>query len=127
MRRCCECGRTDSRELWRLLAVAPSVELRPLVAGTPAQPFLEPENARMFGSIRAVAGSAAAALEYVQAQRARGVLGPPLGARRSGRTVPALRRRADRGAALDHRHLGATGDLRGHESTRGGSAPVVHR
>jgi hypothetical protein len=72
MRRCCECGRTDSRELWRLLTVAPSVELRPLVAGTPAQPFLEPENARMFGSIRAVAGSAAAAFEYVQAQRARG-------------------------------------------------------
>jgi type IV secretory pathway TraG/TraD family ATPase VirD4 len=72
MRRCCERGRTDSRELWRLLTVAPSVELRPLVAGTPAQPFLEPENARMFGSIRAVAGSAAAAFEYVQAQRARG-------------------------------------------------------
>ncbi len=71
LRRCCECGRTDSRELWRLLTVAASAELRPLVAGTPAQPFLEPENARMFGSIRAVAGSAAAAFEYVQAQRAR--------------------------------------------------------
>jgi type IV secretory pathway TraG/TraD family ATPase VirD4 len=71
MRRCCECGRCDSRELWRLLTAAPSAELRPLVAGTPAQPFLEPENARMFGSIRAVAGSAAAAFEYVQAQRAR--------------------------------------------------------
>src|SRR5438309_4224013 len=70
-RRCHESGRRDSGELWRLLTVAPSVELRPLVAGSPAQPFLDPENARMFGSIRSVAGSAAAALQYLQAQRAR--------------------------------------------------------
>jgi type IV secretory pathway TraG/TraD family ATPase VirD4 len=71
VRRCREIGRPDAAELWRLIAMAPSAELRPLVAGTPAQPFLEPENARMFGSIRSVAGSAAAALEHVQAQRAR--------------------------------------------------------
>ena len=71
VRRCHEIGRRDALELWRLIAMAPSVELRPIVAGTPAQPFLEPENARMFGSIRSVAGSAAAALEHVQAQRAR--------------------------------------------------------
>jgi type IV secretory pathway TraG/TraD family ATPase VirD4 len=70
-RRCCESGCRDSSELWRLLTVAATGELRALVAGSPAQPFLEPENARMFGSIRSVAGSAAAALEYVQAQRAR--------------------------------------------------------
>jgi len=70
-RRCCESGRRDASELWRLLTVAPSSELRPVVAGSPAQPFLEPENARMFGSIRSVAASAAAALEYVHAQRAR--------------------------------------------------------
>ncbi|GAC1461330.1 MAG: hypothetical protein PVSMB6_21710 [Steroidobacteraceae bacterium] len=70
-RRCWECGRRDPEELWRLLTIANSAELRPVVAGTPAQPFLEPENARMFGSIRSVAGSAAAAFEYVQAQRAR--------------------------------------------------------
>jgi len=70
-RRCCESGRRDPSELWRLLAVAPASELRSLVAGSPAQPFLEPENARMFGSIRSVAASAAVALEYVQAQRAR--------------------------------------------------------
>ena len=49
-----------------------SAELRPVVAGSPAQPFLDPENARMFSSIRSVAVSAAAALEYVAAQRARG-------------------------------------------------------
>ena len=71
-RRCCERGWRDAGELWRLLTIAGSEELRPLVAGSPAQPFLEPENARMFGSIRSVAGSAAAALEFVQAQRARG-------------------------------------------------------
>jgi type IV secretory pathway TraG/TraD family ATPase VirD4 len=70
-RRCCESGWNDPSELWRLLTVATSSELRGLVAGSPAQPFLEPENARMFGSIRSVAGSAAVALEYVQAQRAR--------------------------------------------------------
>jgi type IV secretory pathway TraG/TraD family ATPase VirD4 len=63
VRRSGELGRRDAAELWRLL--------RPLVAGTPAQPFLEPENARMFGSIRSVAGSAASALEHVRAQRAR--------------------------------------------------------
>ena len=71
IRRCCEFDRKDQAELWRLLTVASSAELRPVVAGTPAQPYLEPENARMFGSIRSVAGSAAAAFEYVQAQRAR--------------------------------------------------------
>ena len=70
-RRCCESGRHDPSELWRLLTVASSSELRALVAGSPAQPFLEPENARMFGSIRSVAGSAAVALEFVRAQRAR--------------------------------------------------------
>jgi type IV secretory pathway TraG/TraD family ATPase VirD4 len=45
-------------------------ELRPVVAGTPAQPFLDPENARMFGSIRSVGVSALAALEHVARQRA---------------------------------------------------------
>lgn len=71
VRRCHEMGRRDAGELWRLIAVAPSAELRPMVAGTPAQPFLEPENARMFGSIRSVAGSACSALEHVRTQRAR--------------------------------------------------------
>lgn len=69
-RRCHRDGRRDPAELWRLLTVASSEELRPIVAGTPAQPFLDPDNTRMFGSIRSVAGSAIAAFEYVQAQRA---------------------------------------------------------
>src|SRR5450631_1890369 len=61
--------RSNCGELWRLLAVASGDELRVVVAGTPAQPFLDSENARMFGSIRSVAVSAMAALEYIQAQR----------------------------------------------------------
>jgi type IV secretory pathway TraG/TraD family ATPase VirD4 len=69
-RRCLQSGWRDPADLWRLLAVASCDELRPLVAGTPAQPFLDPDNARMFGSIRSVTGSAIAALEYVKAQRA---------------------------------------------------------
>src|SRR3984885_14898717 len=62
--------RRDPAELWRLLAIATAEELRAVVAGTPAQPFLEPDNARMFASIRSVAVSAMAAIEYIQAQRA---------------------------------------------------------
>jgi type IV secretory pathway TraG/TraD family ATPase VirD4 len=57
-------------ELWRLLAMASIDELRPILAGSPAQPFLDPDNARMFGSIRAVTMSAIAAFEYIQCQRA---------------------------------------------------------
>jgi type IV secretory pathway TraG/TraD family ATPase VirD4 len=70
-RRCHETGERDPAELWRLLTIASSNELRPIVAGTPAQPFLEPENARMFGSIRSVTASAVAAFEHVAAQRGR--------------------------------------------------------
>jgi len=70
MRQCRAQKRRDCAELWRLLAVAPSEELQPIVAGTPAQPFLDPENARMFGSIRSVTVSAIAAFEHMQAQRA---------------------------------------------------------
>jgi type IV secretory pathway TraG/TraD family ATPase VirD4 len=70
LRRCYQNQLHDVGELWRLVAVAPSSELRPIVFDTPAQPFLEPDNARMFGSIRSVAGSAAAALAYIKDQRA---------------------------------------------------------
>src|SRR6202167_2971166 len=63
-------GLRNLAELWRLLTTASMEELRPIVDGTPAQPFLDPDNARMFGSIRSVTGSAIAALEYIQVQRA---------------------------------------------------------
>jgi type IV secretory pathway TraG/TraD family ATPase VirD4 len=70
IRRCHSAGASNAANLWRLLMVASADELRPIVAGTPAQPFLDPDNARMFGSIRSVAGSAMAAFEYIQNQRA---------------------------------------------------------
>ncbi|MDB6085390.1 MAG: Type conjugative transfer system coupling protein TraD [Gammaproteobacteria bacterium] len=69
LRRCRLENHRSSDELWRLVAVASGDELRCVVANTPAQPFLDPENARMFGSIRSVAVSAMAALEHIQAQR----------------------------------------------------------
>jgi type IV secretory pathway TraG/TraD family ATPase VirD4 len=70
LRSCCGSNRADCAELWRLMSEASPEELRPVVAGTPAQPFLDPDNARMFGSIRSVAVSSLAALEHVARQRA---------------------------------------------------------
>jgi type IV secretory pathway TraG/TraD family ATPase VirD4 len=58
-------GVRDARELFRLLVVADSRELRELVRYTPAQPFLEEHNSRMFDSIRSVTSSAIGALEHV--------------------------------------------------------------
>ena len=63
-------GINDVAELYRLMVVANTTELRALVAGTPAQPFLEEHNGRMFDSIRSVASSAVSALEYIAAQPA---------------------------------------------------------
>ena len=98
LRRCHADGQRDPAQLWRLLAVADSDELRAIVAGTPAQPFLEPDNARMFGSIRSVAVSAMAAFEYIQSQR-----GAPFSVRawiRAGRGVLFIPYRAGQIAAL---------------------------
>lgn len=67
----------DGRELWRLIAVAGADELRPLLADTPAQSFLDPQNARMFGSLRAIAVAAMRPLEFVRWQ-----VGPPFSVRR---------------------------------------------
>jgi type IV secretory pathway TraG/TraD family ATPase VirD4 len=69
LRRCQIERRNSAAELWRLLAVAGLPELRTLLMDTPAQPFLDPDNARMFGSIRAVAVSAMASLEHIRTQR----------------------------------------------------------
>ncbi len=55
-------------ELYRLLVVADSDELRTLVRGTPAQPFLDEHNSRMFDSIRSVTSSAVGALEHISRQ-----------------------------------------------------------
>jgi hypothetical protein len=62
-------GVRDVRELYRLLVVADTQELRTLTRGTPAQPFLDEHNVRMFDSIRSVTSSAVGALEYVAGQR----------------------------------------------------------
>jgi type IV secretory pathway TraG/TraD family ATPase VirD4 len=69
-------GSREVSELYRLLVVAGTSELKTLVAGTPAQPFLEEHNGRMFDSIRSVTSSAVGALEYVSRQR-----GAPLSVR----------------------------------------------
>jgi type IV secretory pathway TraG/TraD family ATPase VirD4 len=61
-------GNREVSELYRLLVVAGTTELKTLVAGTPAQPFLEEHNGRMFDSIRSVTSSAVSALEYVSRQ-----------------------------------------------------------
>jgi len=62
-------GVRDVGELYRLVAMAPINELRTLVGGTPAQPFLEEHNLRMFDSIRSVASSAVGSLEHVAHQQ----------------------------------------------------------
>ena len=64
-------GVTDDRELFRLLKAAPVEELRKMLAGTAAGPFLEEGNEKMFGSIRSVASSAVRALEYTTQQQAK--------------------------------------------------------
>jgi type IV secretory pathway TraG/TraD family ATPase VirD4 len=70
LRRCHARGGHDMGNVWRLLSMASVEELRPIVADSPAQPFLDPDNARMFSSIRSVTGSAVAAFEHIQTQRA---------------------------------------------------------
>src|SRR5882724_2113147 len=67
-----EAGTQDVDELYRLLVVADRGELRALVRGTPAQPFLNEDNSRMFDSIRSVTSSAVGALQYIGRQTAQG-------------------------------------------------------
>jgi hypothetical protein len=57
-------------ELYRLLTSAPDTEIRMLLAGTPAGPFVEEGNERMFKSIRSVAASALGVLKYTTRQQA---------------------------------------------------------
>jgi type IV secretory pathway TraG/TraD family ATPase VirD4 len=60
----------DESELFRLLTAAPREELRIMLAGTPAGPFLEEGNEKMFGSIRSVTGAAVRGLEHTTRQQA---------------------------------------------------------
>lgn len=84
-------GVSDVRELYRLLVVAGTSELKTLVAGTPAQPFLEEHNGRMFDSIRSVTSSAVAALAYVSRQAG----GTPFSVRRWTRGAAEAEQGAD--------------------------------
>lgn len=68
-RRAHEAGVEDVGELHRLLVIAEPRELRELLAGTAAQPFLDEHNTRMFDSIRSVTSSSVTALEYIGQQR----------------------------------------------------------
>jgi hypothetical protein len=63
-------GVTEVSELYRLLVVAEPKELRALLEGTPAQPFLSEHNGRMFDSIRSVASSAVSTLDVIGQQTA---------------------------------------------------------
>jgi type IV secretory pathway TraG/TraD family ATPase VirD4 len=86
------CGIRETTELYRLLASAPLDELRILLEGTPAGPFVQGGNERMFGSIRSVTAHAVSALEFINRQHSvlfsvrrwvqegRGVLFLPYGA-----------------------------------------------
>src|SRR5207237_5440394 len=59
---------TDDREVYRLVAKASVKELKLLLAGTAAGPFLEEGNERMFGSVRSTASSAVRVLDYTTRQ-----------------------------------------------------------
>jgi type IV secretory pathway TraG/TraD family ATPase VirD4 len=67
-----EGGVSDVGELYRLLVVAEAGELRGLLHGTPAQPFLDEHNSRMFDSIRSVTSSAVGSLDYISQQKSAG-------------------------------------------------------
>jgi type IV secretory pathway TraG/TraD family ATPase VirD4 len=67
-----EAGIRDVDELYRLLVVANTDELRGLARGTPAQPFLEEHNTRMFDSIRSVTASAVESLQHFGRQQTQG-------------------------------------------------------
>jgi len=62
-------GHESVHELVRLISCASLEELRILLEGTSAQPFLEEGNERMFASLRSVTVAAIAPLTHVQAQR----------------------------------------------------------
>jgi hypothetical protein len=59
----------DDEEIFRLVTKASRDELKLLLTGTPAGPYLEDGNERMFGSIRSVATSAIGALRHISRQR----------------------------------------------------------
>lgn len=107
LRRLSSSGEANLPQLYRLLFLAPAEELRVLLAGTPAAPFLGSDNARFFESVRSIAGAHVGALEHLADQSG----GEPLsirqwvqeGQRTSGASrVLFLPYRANEIAALRH-------------------------
>jgi len=119
-------GVKDVSELFRVLVTASTNEIKTLVAGTPAQPFLDEHNARMFDSIRSVTSSAVEALEYIGKQQ-----GPSLSVRNwvnNGKGVLFIPYHAGQIASLRaDLGLDASRHLRDHEPGRGRPSPVVRR
>jgi len=76
LRQSIRAGNRNDRELFRLLTTADEEELRMMLEGTAAGPFLRVGNEKMFGSLRSIASSAVKALEYTTLQQA-----PPLSVR----------------------------------------------
>jgi len=62
---------TDDHEIYRLVTKAPTEELKLLLTGTVAGPFLEDGNEKMFGSVRSVTTSAVGVLKYTTRQKAK--------------------------------------------------------
>jgi type IV secretory pathway TraG/TraD family ATPase VirD4 len=66
-------GRKDIDELYRLCVNAPVEELRPLLAGTVAEPAVAESNERMFSSMRMVMATAVSGLDHIRKQNAAGL------------------------------------------------------
>jgi hypothetical protein len=58
-------GLTDAREVYRLMVSAPVEDLREMLAGTAAEPFLAEGSERMFAGTRSTAADAMRGLDYV--------------------------------------------------------------
>ena len=69
VQRVIEGGITDDREICRLVVEGTLPELKLLLAGTAAGPFMEEGSDRMFGSLRSVASSALDGLKYTVKQQ----------------------------------------------------------
>lgn len=70
-RRAHAAGVTDIGELYRLLVDAPPEEIRLLIAGTPAAPFAEEANLKMFLGLRSTASEHVKSFEHIRLQQGR--------------------------------------------------------
>ena len=91
-------GIDDVGELYRLLTSGSREELKLLVAGTPAAPFLEEGSEKMFGGVRSTTADAVRGLDYIRECK-----GSPFSVRewiRTGKGVLFMPYQADQIAAL---------------------------